>query len=229
MWSDLREATRVKNTKSGTPPFQVKDGNQDQYGGINRASQSSSKPSTSHWANQSTTEEEPIWGSMGAPAADETHLSTPHQPFLDETGFTQGGLEQAAFKEDNLSEDQKCWLSRVRMINVTRTIDISGSRGALSYAMNTTTKGKGKLMADSCADTSIAAIGNGFAEISCSDKTVTLVGFNDDLSKKEVPIGSAATAIDLPRQTKSSSSMRHHCFKMGPTPYYLLHRPGKVV
>ena len=31
-----------------------------------------------------------------------------------------------------------------------------------------------------------------------SDKTLTLVGFNDDLSKKEIPIGSAAAAIDLP-------------------------------
>ena len=30
MWSDLREATRMKSTKSGTPPFQVRDGNQDQ-------------------------------------------------------------------------------------------------------------------------------------------------------------------------------------------------------
>ena len=87
------------------------------------------------------------------------------------------------------------------MLNATRTIDISGSKDALSYAMNTTTKGKGKLMADSCADTSIAAIGNGFTEISQSDKTVTLVGFNDDLSKKEVPIGSAAAAVDLPRRT----------------------------
>ena len=67
--------------------------------------------------------------------------------------------------------------------------------------MNTTTKGKGKLMADSCANTSIAAIGNGFTEISHSDKTVTLVRFNDDLSKKKVPIGSAAAAIDLPRKT----------------------------
>ena len=87
------------------------------------------------------------------------------------------------------------------MLNSTRTIDISGSKDALSFAMNTTTKGNGRLMADSCADTSIAAIGNGFTEISYSDKTVTLVGFNNDLSKKKVPIGSAAAAIDLPRKT----------------------------
>ena len=120
---------------------------------------------------------------------------------MHESCFAQEDPEQAAFGKDNLNEDQKHWLSRVRMINATRTIDISRSKDALSYAMNTTTKGKGKLMADSCADTSIAAIGNGFTEISHSDKTVTLVGFNDNLSKKEVPIGSAATAIDLPRKT----------------------------
>ena len=87
------------------------------------------------------------------------------------------------------------------MLNATRTIDVNGSKDALSHAMTTTTKGKGKLIADSCADTSIAAIGNGFTEISRTDKTMTLVGFNNDLSKKEVPIGLAAAAIDLPKKT----------------------------
>ena len=87
------------------------------------------------------------------------------------------------------------------MLNATRTVDVSGSKDALSFAMNATTKDKGKLIADGCADTSIAAIGNGFKEISRLDKTVTLVGFNDYLSKKEIPIGSAAAAIDLPRRT----------------------------
>ena len=126
---------------------------------------------------------------MDEPTADKFSFVIPDDP------------EQASFEEDNLNDDQNCWLSRVRMLNATRTIDISRSKDALFYAMNTTTKGKGKLMADSCADTSIAAIGNGFTEVSHSDKTVTLIGFNDDLSKKEVPIGSAATAIDLPRKT----------------------------
>ena len=100
-----------------------------------------------------------------------------------------------------MNEDQKHWLARFRMVNATKTIDISGSKDALSFTMNATTKGKGKMMADGCADISIAAVGNGFREISRSDKTVTLVGFNNDLSKKEIPIGSAAAAIDLPRRT----------------------------
>ena len=154
MWSDLREAARVKGTKSGTPPFKVEDGNQDQYGGINRGSQSSSKPSSSRCANQSTTKDKQSQKSVDDPSMYKTHLSNPGDP------------EQAAFEEYNLNEDQKCWLSRVRMINATRTIDISRSKNALSYAINTTTKGKGKLMADSCADTSIAAIGNRFTKIS---------------------------------------------------------------
>ena len=38
MWSDLREAARVRGTKSGTPPFQLEAGNQDQYGRISRES-----------------------------------------------------------------------------------------------------------------------------------------------------------------------------------------------
>ena len=126
---------------------------------------------------------------MDDPSTNETHLSTQEVP------------EQPAFEEDNLNEDQTHWLSRVKMLNATRTIDVSKSKDSLSFAMNATTKGKGKLMADSCADTSIAAIGNGFTKISRTDKTVTLVGFNDDLFKKEVPIGSAVAAIDLPKRT----------------------------
>ena len=87
------------------------------------------------------------------------------------------------------------------MVNATRVVDISGFKTAMSYAMNATIKGKGKLMADSCADTSIAAIGNVFVKVSRSDHTVTLVGFDDDLTKKEIPIGSAVTAVELPRKT----------------------------
>ena len=55
-------------------------------------------------------------------------------------------------------------------------------------------------MADGCTDMSIAAIGNGFVEVSKTDWTVTLVGFDDDLSKKEILIGVAAAAIDLPKK-----------------------------
>ena len=118
MWSDLREAARVKGTKSGTPSFQIEDGNQDQYGGINRGSQKSSKPSRNCRANQSTPKEELVQESVDDPSTYKTHLSNPGDP------------EQAAFEENNLNEDQKRWLSRVRMLNATRTIDISRSKDA---------------------------------------------------------------------------------------------------
>ena len=95
MWSDLREAARVKGTKSGTPPFQLEAGNQDQYGEISRGSQSSTKPSNSCRANQSTTEEEPIQESMDEPTLHETCFANTEDP------------EQAAFEEDNLNDDQK--------------------------------------------------------------------------------------------------------------------------
>ena len=185
MWSDLREAAQVRGTKSGTPPFKLQPGHEDQYGGINHQESRPSNSNLSRRANQSITE-------------DASNDSTEEEA----TSYEQhDDLEQAAFEEDNLSDDQKHWLARVRMLNATRTIDVSSFKDALSFAMNATTKGKEKLMANSCADTSITAISNGFTKISRTDKTVTLVGFNDNLSKKEVPIGLAAAAIDLPRRT----------------------------
>ena len=56
-------------------------------------------------------------------------------------------------------------------------------------------------MVDGCADTSIAAIGNGFVEVSRLERTVNLIGLAKDLIKESVPIRSAAAAIDLPSGT----------------------------
>ena len=56
-------------------------------------------------------------------------------------------------------------------------------------------------MVDGCADTSIAAIGNGFVEISRSERTVSLIGMAKDLIKESVLIKSAAVSIDLPTGT----------------------------
>ena len=36
LWSELREASRVRKTKSRTPPFKLQPGKEDQYGGISR-------------------------------------------------------------------------------------------------------------------------------------------------------------------------------------------------
>ena len=51
LWSDLREAARVRGTKSGTPPFKLQPGNENQYGGINRQKQSAPNSNSNHRAN----------------------------------------------------------------------------------------------------------------------------------------------------------------------------------
>ena len=45
--------------------------------------------------------------------------------------------------------------------------------------------------------TSISGIGNGFIEVSLTKRNVALVGLDNDLSKKSIPIVAAATVIDL--------------------------------
>ena len=46
--------------------------------------------------------------------------------------------------------------------------------------------------------TSISGIGNGFIEVSLTKRNVALVGLDNDLSKKSIPIGSDATFVYLP-------------------------------
>ena len=58
LWIDLREAARVRGTKSGTPPFKLRPGQEDQYGGINHQENSFPRQNTSRRANQTLTEEE---------------------------------------------------------------------------------------------------------------------------------------------------------------------------
>ena len=53
-------------------------------------------------------------------------------------------------------------------------------------------------MAYGCADTIVAAIGNGFVKCSCTDRKPNLVGFDDDLSKKSIQVETDATDINLP-------------------------------
>ena len=67
--------------------------------------------------------------------------------------------------------------------------------------MKLNTKVKVNLMSDVCADTSVADIGNGFFKVSRTAINVTLVGFDDDLSKKSIPIEAASTDIDLQNVT----------------------------
>ena len=76
--------------------------------------------------------------------------------------------EQATFEEDNLGDQQKRWLARVRMCNATKTVDPSIPTRLSSTNASAPDHAKGKLMVDGCADTSIAAIGNEFVEVSRS-------------------------------------------------------------
>ena len=50
-------------------------------------------------------------------------------------------------------------------------------------------------MIDVCDNTSVEAIGNGFVEVSCTDRKLSLLVFDDDLSKKSIP--SYETVFDL--------------------------------
>ena len=113
--------------------------------------------------------------------------------------------EQQEFKNDNLSDDQKRWLSHVRRACCSRTtIDLSASitNGTFRYARNAKTSDTGRLMIDGCADTGVAAIGPGnMAEVYTTDRTVTLLGFDEDLFKEKIPIGGAAGSADLPGGT----------------------------
>ena len=62
--------------------------------------------------------------------------------------------------------------------------------------MNTNTKSKRKLLIDLCFKISVSVIGNGFFEVSHTDEKVNLIGFDNDLSKKNIFIGAVDTEID---------------------------------
>ena len=109
--------------------------------------------------------------------------------------------QQAAIEESNLGEEQRRWLARVRMCNATKTVHPTNSTRPSFANTSITDHQEGKLMVDGCADTSIAAIGHGFVEVSRSERSVNLVGLANELIKEDVPIGSAAAAIDLPSGT----------------------------
>ena len=91
LWIDLREAARVRGSKSSTPPFKLRPGLEDQYEGINRQENRFPRPNPNRRANQTLTEEE----EEEEPEEEEVSPPIPEDP------------EQAAFEEDNLNDDQK--------------------------------------------------------------------------------------------------------------------------
>ena len=122
--------------------------------------------------------------------------------------------EQDTFEEDNLLEMQQRFLAKIRAntspypeeyvqdntrkLRSMRTIDLSHS--GVVRAMNAASDIKGSLFMDGCADTSVLNTGTEghFVEVSRTLRTVTLVGFHNDLKKNSIPIGSGVTAVDLP-------------------------------
>ena len=161
LWVELKEAARVRVTGSGTPCFQTPSGRGDQYDGIN----SNRGPAPRNRPNSNGTP--PCQANDTIQQDDEEESAEPEE-LTTEDHLYELEQEQEVFERDNLNDSQRCWLSQVRQIwhvkfiNQTRTLDVYKFKESLPYAIKTAVKGKGKLMADGCADTSVAAIGNGF-------------------------------------------------------------------
>ena len=98
---------------------------------------------------------------------------------------------------DNYSEQHKNCINNSRHINlsITRFIDLSGSKHSLWFSINISTKGKVEIMADGCADTSVAFIGNGFVEVSQTNRKVIFVDCYDNLFKECILVWDYAAAI----------------------------------
>ena len=118
--------------------------------------------------------------------SDHDDLPQLHNTDMDLIEHHYGSTVRSFLESIPLSHDQE---EDVRVVNLARTF----SDNLLTMS--------GKLMIDGCADTSIAAIGNGFVEVSGTDRSVKIIGFDSDLAKYSIPIGSAVTSVDLPTGT----------------------------
>ena len=196
--NELREAARIRDSPSGT---ETKGDGGYQYGrnihNDNSLREGSHIPNAYKPPNKRTVN----FAAVDEEAEKHQDWQGPYEvqePPMEAPSIT---AEQAQFEEENCNEMQKRWLASVRQINHARVMNISSTCVPIRYSMQTTTTGKGKLYADGCADTGIAAIRNGMVEVYTTKKKVTLVCFDDTLSKKEITIGGAAGAIDLPTGT----------------------------
>ena len=159
-------------------------GNQDQYGGISKGRQGTDK----RQARQTMAEEEECFqDSLEEEDKDGQESATED--------------EQESFEQDNLNDLQQRFLSKVRVgpkssrkpsgsrqITALRTINLSGS--GVARAMNLSSDATGSLYMDSCADTSVLNIGKGghFVEVARTMRSVTLIGFHNDLKKRLLPL-----------------------------------------
>ena len=177
----MREDAR-RTERSTNPALQASDGRADQADEI---FQSQEKPVPTQVSRR----------------VNHVIITNDPEPSHPEGGTAPSSDQQAALEESNLGEEQRRWLARVRRCNATRTVGPSYSTRPSSANASIIDHQEAKLMVDGCADTSIAAIGSGFVEVSRSERMVKLVGIANDLIKEDVPIGSAAAAIDLPSGT----------------------------
>ena len=80
--------------------------------------------------------------------------------------------------------------------------------------MNLDTKGKVNILADVYDNTIVDSIWNGiitktsvdvvrirFVEVSHTERNINLVGFNNDLSKKSILVGTSTTTTEIPNGT----------------------------
>ena len=80
---------------------------------------------------------------------------------------------------------------------MTRSINLSGYKKYLWFYIKLNTKVKNNFLENGYTDTSVVAIWNGFIEVLWINKKTTLAGFNEDLSKKSILIGTAVTYSNL--------------------------------
>ena len=182
IWIHISKDDRICSTSSGITRFQQKDIRSDHYDGISRKDNNNS--SLQIQINHTTQEE----------AYDDTFQ---YYNEKDEDPSEESNL--IYFEQDNCSKNQKQCPSNIIRLNcsTTRSIVLIVSKNDMFYVMNLKTKVKGKLVANGCTDTNVAAIGNGFVEVLRTERNFALVVFDDDLYKKSTPIGYAVTAVDL--------------------------------
>ena len=186
IWADLYEEARVCSTSSGIPIFHKKDTKSGNYGGTSckKGNSASMKRQDNHTAQDK--DDYCIFKDFK-----EKNYDPPEESNL------------TSFEENNYTENQKRWPPDIRWVNCSKTsyIVLSVFKKSLCFSINLKTDVKRKPMEDGCAETSVISIGNGFVEVFCNPPKVPLVIFDDDISKKYIPIGSAATATDLPNGT----------------------------
>ena len=105
-------------------------------------------------------------------------------------GYSPDESNLKYYEEDNYREKNNIWMSSIRHINLitTRSIVINGSKQALFFSVNTSTKSKRGTMTDVCSKNSVSVFVNGSVEVSHTGSKFILIVFDNDLSDKSIYI-----------------------------------------